>query len=238
MNVRIAALAAAALLLPAAAPAWTADDGPALAHAAAAAYAASVRGTATFEVDSRTIIRGGPIHREDVETTRYVERDGHAVRKVVTQLVESGKTSDAEDLARRSAEPDGPLSRFGLRLPYTVPADYTYEAPRPAESHLALAFHATVRDEAHGDGTMVLDPAARRIVSVTFVPAKLPAHATSAQITVDFAAVAADRWDVVRITRAFAGRSGIFRGTATAVSTYVHYRLFATTEGAEAALLP
>lgn len=238
MSARVAAAATfAAAALMAVAPGIRSDDGAAMARAAADAYSAATRGVVVFNVTTRTEIRGGPYHRVDVETAAYVAVDGKPSRKRVLRLVEGAHAAEADELRRASAKADGPLSRFGMRLPYVADAvdAYTFEAPRATPAGAEIAFHAIVHDESHGDGTLTVD-AERRPARVVFRPSKLPEHASDAQVTVEFGATGTGRWDVVRIARAFSGRIALMRGRADSVSTYDAYRTFPTPESAQAAL--
>jgi hypothetical protein len=234
-----AALLGAVLIaaLGGASPAAHADDAAALVRAVAGAHAAAARGVVAFDVTTRTQIRGGPYHRDDLEKAAYVTIDGQASRKRVLQLTEGGRAATADGLERASAKPDGPLSRFGMRLPYATESvdAYAFDAPRAEGGGTTIAFRTNVRDEAHGDGTMLLD-ADRRPVRVVFHPAKLPEHVSDATVTVEFGTVGTARWDVTRITRAFSGRLGIIRGRVDSTSTYDAYRSFATPEQGNAAI--
>jgi hypothetical protein len=227
----------AATALAGAAPEPRADDGTSAARRAAETYAAATRGVIVFDVTTRTQIRGGPYHRDDVESAAYVVIDGKPSRKRVLRLVEGRHTAGADELQRASAKPDGALSRFGLRLPYAADAvdAYAFGQPRQEAGSTTIPFHAKVRDEAHGDGTLTVD-AQHRPVRVVFQPATLPEHATAATVTVEFGTVAADRWDVTRILRSFSGRIGIVGGRVDAASAYDAYRSFASAELANAAL--
>jgi hypothetical protein len=226
------------LLVPAgAAPEIRADDGAAAVRRAAELYAGSSRGIAAFDVTTRTQIRGGPYHRDDLEAAAYVIIDGKPQRKRVLKLVEGRRVADAAELERASTKPDGPLSRFGMRLPYLTDSvdAYAYEPPRAENGATSIPFRATVRDESHGDGTIALD-AQRRPLRVVFRPAKLPEHASEATVTVEFGTVAGGRWDVTRIVRAFSGRMGIVAGRVDSASTYEAYRTFPNAESANAAI--
>jgi hypothetical protein len=225
------------LALAGATPVPHADDAAAIVRGIAEAHAVAARGVVVFDVTTRTQIRGGPYHRDDVEKTAYLAVDGRVSRKRVLQLAEGGHPAAADALERASAKPDGPLSRFGMRLPYSSDAldAYAFDPPRTEGGDTVIAFRTSVRDESHGDGTMVLD-AQKRLVRVVFRPAKLPEHVSEATVTIEFGPVATGRWDVVRIARAFSGRLGILRGHADATSTYDSYRTFATPELGQAAI--
>jgi hypothetical protein len=228
---------AGAVLLAGAAQELRPDEGIATARKAAELYAAATRGVVAFDVTTRTQIRGGPYRRDDVESVAYVVVDGKVSRKRVLRLVQGSHTANADELRRESAKPDGPLSRFGMRLPYLAEAvdAYAFDAPREESGTTTLGFRTTVRDESHGDGTMSLD-AQHRPVRVVFHPAKLPAHASEAIVTVEFGTVATGRWDVTRISRAFSGRLGIVAGHVDSASAYDAYRTFPNAESANAAI--
>jgi hypothetical protein len=235
---RAAACGAVLLLaLAGAAPAVRPDDAAALVRGVAESHAAAARGVVVFDVTTRTQVRGGPYHRDDLEKAAYVVVDGKPSRKRVLQLAEGGRAAGGDALERASAKPDGPLSRFGMRLPYASEAvdAYAFEAPRAEGGETVIAFRTTVRDESHGDGTMALD-AQRRPVRVVFHPAKLPEHVSEATVTVEFGTVATGRWDVTRIERAFSGRLGIIRGHVGSTSTYDAYRTFPTLDLGHAAI--
>lgn len=227
-----------ATVLVAAAAFAPAPEGLALARSVAAAYASEIHGVRTFAVTTRTEISGGFVHRTDFSETAYVDQDGVAVRKRVLRSVENGKVADAAALAKLSATVDGPLSRYGLHSPGDprMLTEYRYAAPRETPAGVELAFESDAHDQAHGSGTMLLDPARTRILQITFKPNVLPEHATSATLTIDFGTVMEGRWDVVKITRSFAGRYGIFTGRATATSLYELYRPYGTANAAEEAL--
>lgn len=227
-------LAAVAALVLAAA--WPAADGAALARDAAAAYADDTRGVHVFEVATSIEIRGPLYRRNDDARVLYVERDGRFAQKRVLVHREGGKTSAPADLERLSSAADGPLARFGVRLPYNAPAEYAYDAPRIDGSHATVPFRALVRDGSHGDGTMTVDLAAHRIVSLTLAPAQLPPHAATARVDLVFGPTGDGRWDITRAVHAFTGSYGILRGGAVATSTYGGYRTFATVAAAVAAL--
>ena len=225
------------LAVLAVAPEMRADDPVAAVRRAADTYAVATRGVVAFDVTTRSAVRGGPYRRDDLESAAYVVTDGKPSRKRVLKLVEGRHVADAAELQRASAKPDGPLSRFGMRLPYangSVDA-YAYEPARAEDGLTSIAFRANVRDESHGDGSIAIDEQ-HRPVRVVFRPAKLPEHASEATVTVEFGTTATGRWDVTRIARAFSGRVGIVGGRVDSVSTYDAYRAFPTADLANAAI--
>lgn len=214
-------------------------DGATFAHDIAALHAAKVHGVESFVVNTKTDIKGGPIHRTDASETAFVTADGEPAHKRVMKSVDDGKAADAAGLAKLSTEAEGALSRFSLRLPYIAGAiaDYSFAKPRELAETVELDFTTHVKDQSHGDGTMVVNRATGRIETVTFHPSELPKHATTGTVTIEFGIVIApERWDIVKITRSFSGHEGFIRGTVVSVSVYDRYRAYATQPAAVAAV--
>jgi hypothetical protein len=219
------------------------EDGAAIARRVAETYASAMRGVVAFDVTTRTQLHAGPFRREDVEVAAYVAVDGKPLRKREIKYLDGRHAASSDDLQRLSARPDAPLSRFGMRLPYLIDAvdAYEFDPPRSADGVTTITFRATVRDEAHGDGTMTCD-AQHRPIRVVIHPAKLPdrhesvATVSEATVTVEFGSVETHRWDVTRIARSFVGHYGPFGGRADSTSTYDAYRIFPNPESANAAI--
>jgi hypothetical protein len=213
-------------------------DGEAFAHTVAQAYAAATRGILTFVAVSVLDAHGGPFHRHGFSETAYEEADGQPIRKRVLRAVDDGRTAGPDALVARSTTPDAPSSRFGMRLPVLPAAvdDYAFAKPTTSGDIETVDFTATVRDEAHGDGTITYLHGENRIATIVLRPAVLPAHATSMTTTLEFGRVSDDRWDVVKITHAFTGREGFISGSGTSVTTYERYRPFTLQKAADDAL--
>ena len=226
-----------------AAPAGRLDDAAAIAHRVAETHATATHGIVAFDTTTRTQLRAGPLRRDDLENAAYVAVDGKPVRKRVMRYLDGRHAASSDDLQRLSAKPDPPLARFGMRLPYLTEAldAYAFDPPHEGEGGTVIAFRTTVRDEAHGDGTMTLD-SQYRPVRVVFHPAKLPpkhegaATVTEATVTVEFGTVATGRWDVTRIVHSFSGRFGPLGAHADSTTNYDAYRSFPTVELAHAAI--
>lgn len=223
-------------LLLASAPA--ADDAAARVRLAAAKYAETAHGAVLFRVATQTDIRGGPIHRIEQSDAVYVANDGLVVRKRYLHFKQNGRELGAEDLAEKSAEAETALSRFGLRLPYlrSVAADYRFDPPVERAASVEIGFHALVRDQSHGDGTIVLDRATDRVERVDVTPAVMPPKATGGTVSVIFGLVAQDRWDIVEIDHDFSGREGFLRGKLRSATHYDHYMPYPDQARALAAL--
>ncbi len=219
------------------AAAWPTDP-TALARAVATAYETEERGVVAFDVTQNTAIRGTMYHRDDQDLTAFAEADGRVTHKVVLRHVEGGHAEDKAALAKRTAEPEAPLSRFGMRLPCdpTALADYTFDAPRVQSDGVVLPFRARVRDQAHGDGQMVLEPGGAHIASIAFQPTVLPDRATAASVLITFGTLAPGRYGIARIVRTFDGHVGPLRGRATSTSTYGNLRVFTSATAAADAI--
>jgi hypothetical protein len=210
-------------------------DGEAIVRAAAAAYAAQTKPIVTFVAITELDVHGGPFHQHSFSETGYEETASTPVRRRILRDVESGKVLAADELAKRSAAPEAPTARFGMKLPIVAIDDYTYAKPRQDGDEVAVDFKTSVRDESHGDGTITLYPDGR-IATIVTHPVVLPPHATSLTTTIEFARVFEDRWDIVKITDTFTGRQGIISGGGSSVTTYERYRPWPTQSAADAAL--
>jgi hypothetical protein len=213
-------------------------DGDAFAREVAASYAAATKSIVTFVAISTLDAHGGPFHRTTFSETAYEEADGAPLRKRVLRAVDDGRTAGTGDLAKRSAAPDDPSSRFGMHLP-VVPAfvgDYAYGKPRVDGDTVTVDFTATVRDGAHGDGSLSYLRDENRIATIVIRPSMLPEHATSMTTTLEFGRVDDTRWDVVKVTHVFTGREAFISGAGSSVTTYERFREFPNQSAADAAL--
>jgi len=91
-----------------------------------------------------------------------------------------------------------------------------------------LPFRARVRDQAHGDGRIVLEPGGERIASIELTPAVLPERASAASLSIAFGPLAPGRYGIARIVRTFEGHVGPLRGRVVSTSTYGNLRAFAS----------
>jgi len=237
MNLFVLGVAATLALAP------DMNDGSAFARQVATEYAGVTRGVVSFVVATQMDVRGGPVHRQELSETAYVDQDGTAVRKRVLKDVKNGKPLPPPDLDHLSRSEDGPLSRFGMRAPYALAAlaDYSFGKPHESGDLILVDFTSTVRDAAHGDGTLAYSRSAGRIDRVTYTPAALPSESgsivlLSASLEITFGTVGSDRWDIVRIVRNYTGREGMMRGRGVATSIYDRYRVHANQAEAVAAV--
>ncbi len=216
-----------------------ADDGDAFARAVAAAYAADTKGIVTFVAVTSFDVRGSMMyHQHKDDQTAYAEEDGARLAMRVISEVDDGVAQGPAALSALSAEAEVPTGRFGMRLPImpAALADYRFGKPRQEATTVTVDFTADVRDAAHGDGTLTYDVAGNRIVQIVYRPATLPPHATAIVTTITFADVGAGRWDMVKLSRTFAGRIGPLHGGGSSTTTFANYRSAPSEAAAIAAL--
>lgn len=221
----------------AAAAPWPSETG-ALSRAVASAYESEERGVVAFDVAMTNTIRGGFYHRDDEDAAAFVTVDGRLVHKVVLRHVEGGKADDGAALTKRGAEPETPLSRFGMRLPCETSAlaEYTFDAPQAKGATVTLPFHTRVRDQSHGDGAIVLDSAGGHIESIDFQPSVPPDKASAAHVVMTFGPLGGERYGITKIVRTFSGHVGPMRGSVVSNSVYQNVRVFPSAAAAIAAI--
>jgi hypothetical protein len=200
-------------------------DGSALAKQVAAEYAQQTTGTVSFVVQTHSEVKA--VHHVEDSEAAYVYVNGAPVHKRYLKSVVGNKAASTDALSKLSAEPEGALSRFELKMPITTAlvANFSYAKPREVGDLIAVDFTTKIKDPSCGDGTFyvrkngVLD-------RVHFVPSIMPEHATALTVDVEYGSVGAERWDVVKIVRSFIGHRGALSGRVTSTSTYVEYHLY------------
>jgi hypothetical protein len=199
-------------------------DGAALARAVALEYAAQTQGAVTFVVS--TVNEVPAVHRTDTSEAAYVDFNGSPVHKRYLKNVAGSKPSNAAELAKLSSEPEGALSRFGMKMPIAAAflGDFRFGKPREFGDMIAVDFATEIKDASHGDGTFFVRKNGQ-LDHVLFVPSVQPEHATGMTIQIDYGTVAPDRWDVVRIARTFIGHRGMLSGRVNSTSMYEQYRV-------------
>lgn len=210
-------------------------DGAALARTVATEYAAQTQGAVTFVVSTTNEVR--VLRRIDVSEAAYVDVNGSPVHKRYLKNVAGSKTSNAAELAKLSAEPEGALSRFGMKIPITAAfaGDFRFAKPRAMGDLIAVDFTTDVKDASHGDGTLFVRKNGQ-LDHIVFVPSIQPDHTTGMTIQIEYGAVAPDRWDVVKIERTFIGHRGILSGRVNSTSTYEQYQVHASEAAAIASV--
>jgi len=227
-------LAAAASMLSVASAAPGPSEARALSRTIAESYQAEERGILAFDVTQHSTIRGGPFRRDDYDVTAFVQTDGRLTAKAVLRHVEGSRSEDHAALAKREAEPESPLGRYGMRLPCDPSAldDYSFDAPVVQQQEVVLPFRTRVHDPAHGDGRIVFDSAAARIVRIDFTPSVPPDRASSANVVITFGPLMPDRRGIVKIVRVFEGHVGLVRGRVDSTSLYGNARAFSSATAA------
>jgi hypothetical protein len=212
-----------ALLGVLAAAATPAPDASALAGEAAALLAAQRHGATAFSLAYR-YTEHGPAHSVDRSSQAIVLRDDGEVVK--TRIL--GGSAGMPTLVE--ADYRLPIERKYL-------AEYRFSGgSAPCEQcpagAVAVDFVSLRRDDDHGDGTMWIDGASRRVLAMHFHPSVLPPHTDSADVSVAFGQVLPDLWDVTITEQQYNGHTFLFHGWGHVEQRQTNYRRFATVEDA------
>ena len=184
----------------------------------------------------------GPGHNTSRQVDdRRLSENGRLVAVHIVREASNGQPESTEQVAKDQAADDRQLPEEDYRLPVGREALAEYRFSPAACSQCgpdqrAIAFTSIQRDDQHGDGTMIVDVAARHIVQLSFAPSVMPAHVDSASIVVRFGQVLPDLWDVVEYRGRYNGHMLFIHGWAQVVRVYSDYRRFATLDQGLAAI--
>lgn len=225
--------------------------GPALATApppAAVRLAASFNerqlvGSVVHERHIHIQMSAGPIHYREKNDAVLLMVGGLYQRLRYTRVIENGKELSPQAVASREAATNREFrnGNGAFKQPFdsNFLNDYTYTkdsacacAPHQSE----VLFHSIVRDDVHGDGSMLIDDRSGRILRLQYTPDVLPAHASSCTITESFAQVLPSVWTIDRIHRTYRGRIAFFGGGGDVLETLDHFKVLPNTQAALAYL--
>ena len=163
--------------------------------------------------------------------------NGSPIHKRYLKSTIGSRAASADELVKLSAEPEGALSRFGMKVPITPAfvSDFRFGKPRETGELIAVDFTTEVKDASHGDGTFFVHRNGQ-LDHIVFKPAVLPDHVTGMTIELEYGMVMPDRWDVVKIARTFIGHRGVLSGRVNSTSTYEQYHVYPNEAAAAAAL--
>ena len=175
-----------------------------------------------------------PGHDASLDVHAGLLRDGDVVVAVrIYSQTANGAAASPDDLAKAQTAADKNQANDAYSFPLredTLPdyriAGATCGGCAPGE--LAFAFTSLKRDESHGDGTVVIDPATHHIVRVDFVPTVLPKYVDRASVTVRFGQVLPGLWDVVEMQQHYQGHVYLIHGGADITTSLTNYRRFAS----------
>ncbi|HVA32618.1 MAG TPA: hypothetical protein VNG31_00630 [Candidatus Baltobacteraceae bacterium] len=231
---------AVALALGGAAP--STSDPTALARAAVQNLVAQRQGVVAFHLHYAYDERGPAHHKSLIVDSIRLRVDGRLAAVRLLRQVTDGNVASRSELARQQAELDRKPPSEDFHLPLTAAGftEYRFASiPDPCSEcpagSVRVGFTSLVRDDEHGDGSLIVDPSAHRILRIDFQPSALPKHADSGHVTMIFGPALPDLWDVVETREHYSGHVLFMHGHADVVETSSDYRRFKNVvEGLEA----
>jgi hypothetical protein len=224
LNCFALALVSTTLALDSARPAAAQDDAPAIVRAAVAAYAAEHRGTIAFSRHLNFSLRVGPMSQVVRNEIGVLMRDGAMVRTKYYSAETNGKSDDLSKLRQEEERANDELasgrSFFKRPVDSRYAADYRFEpATCDGCEHgvEAVKFTSLERDAEHGDGTMTIDRASSRVLTIEYTVNRPPQHASVERVVETFGDALPDLWTCVRVeqTTAASVSSAVLRRSVT-----------------------
>lgn len=176
----------------------------------------------------------GPAHFSQQNDAIVMLEDGEYKRLRYLRIVENGKTLSPDKVAEKEAENNADLQRGKtfFKQPYDARymRDYSFtEAACPCVPHeRSIAFVSQVRDDQHGDGTILLDPSTGRVLSVSYTPNVLPNHASSGTTVETFGEAVPGVWTIIAIDHEYSGHVAFFHGSGKMLERMDHFQRFST----------
>jgi hypothetical protein len=240
---RLAAATFTVLALFGARSGQAATSSPALVNRVVAAYAVDVRGIIGMQRHFSTVINGGPVHHTETSDSGLLINNGAYASIRYYRIADDGRAFAADKIAQRNTQTNSDWSagKVFFKEPYDgrYVADYQFQQPTSAAfcgTAAAVAFSSTVKDAQHGNGWMCIDQTSARVTKLTYVPNAFPPHASGGSVTETSGTALPGVWYVTRIDETYNGHALIIHGTATFTGTVDHFRHFANTSSAQAAL--
>lgn len=220
------------LLTPAAA---SAADAHATMRQVGATYAEAMRGVVAYRIVGVTAVRAPMMDKDMRFEGWHVSQNGDPVRIVLSELSTQGKA--ASDKERQEAEKkmntDLQAGKMRFFAPYDprYASDYTFADAGPN----TIKFTSRVRDDRHGDGTLVLDKRGA-LVQATVVPAKSRANVEGSTLYT-FGPSGPDGAVVLtQVKLSYKGAMGPLKGSFEMNQSQAQYRRFGSVEAALAKL--
>ncbi len=170
----------------------------------------------------------GPAHYSEQNDAIMLLEDGQYKRVRYLHIVQNGRTLDSDELSQRETQNNNDLDagKAFFKQPFDARYlhDYEYsETPCACAPHVRqITFRSDIRDDQHGDGTMLIDSSSRRVLSLTYAPNALPAHASSGTTVETFGQTAAGAWTIVSIDHTYSGHVAFIRGNGTMTERLDH----------------
>jgi hypothetical protein len=236
----VAALAVALAVCRVAAVA--ADDPPPIVKRAVAEYAADHRGAIAMSRHLSFTMHVGPMGQDVTNEVGIFMHDGAYVKTKYYAGTENGKTDDDASLRKQEDKANEDIAAgkgfFKRPMDPRFTADYKFDESPCACWHDTehVKFTSLVRDASHGDGTMIIDKATARVQSIEYDMNKPPDHATSGHVIETYGEAIPGLWTCVKVEETYSGKVGFVGGNAHLAYTLDHFRRFAQTDAAVAAI--
>ncbi len=174
----------------------------------------------------------GPMHYAEENDAIVLIQDGQYKHVRYLRMDKNGATASNEEVAQRERQNNDDLARGKgfFKQPYDARylGDYSYtETQCACATHArSIQFRSIVRDDQHGDGTMTIDPATGRVLSLTYTPDVMPPHASSGTVTETFGEAVPGVWTIISIDHSYTGRVAFFHGSGTLAERHDHFQRF------------
>lgn len=192
-------------------------------------FAETSRGIVSFRLHRVFDVHAGFSSRREDLLMDGVSQDGAIAKVHISSYTIDGKPADASAAAALAQSYEHPKLTDVFNPPFDLRfvAAYQYQASGPQK----IAFTATVRDGAHGNGSFVYD-AGNNVLSYIYQPSVLPPHASYGQVTDRRAEVLPGYWAVTQETQEYKGSYGPFPGAGTVQITYSNFHRFTDLQSA------
>jgi hypothetical protein len=184
------------------------------------------------------------MNKEVTNEVGVLMRDGEYVKTKYYSGFTNGKADSDDDLRKQEDHANDDLSAgkgfFKRPIDPRYADDYHFETTTCDDDchHDSVAFKFTslVRDAQHGDGTLVVDKTTGRTYSIEYDMNKPPDHAASGHALETYGEAMPGLWTCLRAEEDYKGRMGFIGGGATLSYSYDHFRRYAQSEAAVAAV--
>jgi hypothetical protein len=206
------------------------------------------RGIVAFQIVWDTEARGGPFHQRFHYRNAYVYDGTRLVGARAIEKVDNGRTAGPADLeaeTKRILSQNQGSDGAGFAVPFDARHFDEYRFARAPcdvtclEGDTTVSFVASIQDENHGDGRMIIDRDGH-VRHLEYSPKVKPAfgniHAKDALVSIDRAAVLPGFWATTKIESRYSGHYGFITGDAHQTTRYERYRRFFTVVEALSAL--
>ncbi|HZY97322.1 MAG TPA: hypothetical protein VFE35_09480 [Candidatus Cybelea sp.] len=197
-------------------------------------YAETNRGVVTFRLHRIFDVHAGFSSRHEDLVLTGVYADGAIAKVRVVSYTIDGKPAGAAAQAALEQAYEHPSLTDAFDLPFDPRyfSAYQYQSAGPQK----IAFTSSVRDAAHGNGTVSYD-ADGNVVSYTYQPNALPPHASFGEVTDRRSEVLPGYWAVIQETQQYKGSYGPFPGAGTVQITFSDFRRFPDLQSALRAII-